>query len=85
MQGQFVILTWGSSTCVPVIADVAATGPAEVTVTYEAEPENQVCTMDMVSRGAVTAVNYLEEDSDVVAILTKGGFLGLKVPIYGTN
>ena len=41
--------------------------------------------MDMVPRGAVTAVNDLEEDSDVIAILTKGGFLGLKVPIYGTN
>ena len=33
--GQFVILTWGSSTCVPVIEDVAATGPAEVTVTFQ--------------------------------------------------
>ena len=84
-EGQFVILTWGSSTCVPVIADVAATGPAEVTVTYEAAPTDQVCTMDMVARGAVTAVNDLEDDSDVIAILTKGGFLGLKVPIYGTN
>ena len=84
-EGQFVILTWGSSTCVPVIADVAATGPAEVTVTYQTPPDNQACTMDMVPRAAVTAVNDLEEDSDVTAILTKGGFLGLQVPIYGTN
>ena len=83
--GQFVILTWGSSTCVPVIEDVAATGPAEVTVTYQTPPDNQVCTMDMVPRGEVTAVNDLEEDSDVVAILTKGEFLGIKVPILGTN
>jgi hypothetical protein len=84
-KGQFVILTWGSSTCIPEIQDVAATGPAEVTVTYVTPPSEQVCTMDMVGRGAVTAVNDLEDDSDVVAILTKGGFLGLKVPIYGTN
>jgi hypothetical protein len=41
--------------------------------------------MDMVSRGAVTAVNGLEEDTDVELILTKGGFLGIKVPIYGVN
>jgi hypothetical protein len=84
-KGQFVILTWGSSTCIPEIEDVAATGPAEVTVTYVTLPTDQVCTMDMVGRGAVTAVNDLEEGSGVVAILTKGGFLGLKVPIYGTN
>ena len=80
-----MILTWGSSTCVPVIEDVAATGPAQVTVTYQTPPDDQVCTMDMVPRGAVAAVNDLEEDSDVALILTKGGFLGLKVPIYGTN
>lgn len=84
-EGQFVILTWGSSTCIPVIEDVAATGPAEVTVTYQTPPDNQACTMDMVPRAAVTSVNDLEEDSDVTAILTKGGFLGVKVPILGTN
>ncbi|SFR92347.1 hypothetical protein SAMN04487846_0635 [Microbacterium sp. cf046] len=83
--GQFVILTWGSSTCIPEIADVAATGPAEVTVTYLDPPADQVCTMDMVGRGAVTAVNDLEQDTDVELILTKGGFLGVKLPIYGTN
>jgi len=84
-EGQFVILTWGSSTCIPEIEDVAATAPAQVTVTYVTPPTGQVCTMDMVPRGAVTAVNDLEEDADVELILTKGGFLGIKVPIYGTN
>ena len=83
--GQFVILTWGSSTCIPEIADIAATGPAEVTVTYVDPPAAQVCTMDMSPRGQVAAVNDLEDDSDVSLILTKGGFLGLKVPIYGTS
>ncbi|WP_457100817.1 hypothetical protein [Microbacterium sp. P5_E9] len=84
-SGQFVILTWGSSTCVPVIEDVAATGPAEVTVTFQEPKADQVCTMDMVGQGQVAAVNDLEESSDVQLILTKGGFLGLKLPIYGTN
>jgi len=84
-EGQFVILTWGSSTCVPVIEDVAATGPAEVTVTFQEPKADQVCTMDMVGQPQVTAVNDLEESSDVQLILTKGGFLGLKLPIYGTN
>jgi hypothetical protein len=84
-KGQFVVLTWGSSSCVPVMEDVAATGPAQVTITYQTPPDNQVCTMDMAPRGAVAAVNDLEEDSDVELILTKGGFLGVKLPIYGTN
>ena len=80
-----MLLTWGSSTCVPQIEDVAATGPAEVTVTFQEPATDQVCTMDMVGQGQVTAVNDLEESSDVQLILTKGGFLGLKLPIYGTN
>jgi hypothetical protein len=84
-KGQFVILTWGSSTCIPEIEDVETAGPSEVTVTFVTPPSDQVCTMDMVARGVVTAVNDLEQDTDVVAILTKGGFLGLKVPIYGTD
>lgn len=83
--GQFVILTWGSSTCVPVIKDVAATGAAEVTVTYETPPANQVCTMDMAPRAAVTAVNDLDDSSDVQLILTGGDFDNVKIPIYGTD
>ncbi|GAA1978980.1 hypothetical protein [Microbacterium pumilum] len=83
--GQFVILTWGSSTCVPVIEDVAATAPAEVTVTFQTPPDDQACTMDMAPRGQVAAVNDLEEDSDVELILTGGEFDDVKVPIYGTN
>ena len=83
--GQFVILTWGSSTCVPVMDDIAATGPAEVTVTFQDPPADQVCTMDMVGQPQVAAVNDLEESSDVQLILTKGGFLGVKLPIYGTS
>jgi hypothetical protein len=83
--GQFVVLTWGSSTCVPVMEDIAATGPAQVTITYQTPPTDQACTMDMVPRAAVAAVNDLEDDSDVELVLTKGGFLGLKLPIYGTN
>ncbi len=85
VQGQFIVLTWGSSTCVPVISDVAATGPAEVTVTYDTAPDNQVCTMDMVARGEVTAVNGLSGVPDVQAILTGGEFDNVAIPIYGVS
>lgn len=83
--GQFVILTWGSSGCPPVIQDVAATGAAQVTVTYQEPPADQVCTMDMAPRAAVAAVNDLEKGSDVELVLKGDQFDGVTVPIYGTN
>ena len=82
---QFVILTWGSSTCLPQMEDIAATGPAEVTVSYVTPPTDQVCTRDMVPQGAVAAETGLEADSDVELVLAGGTFLGVRVPIYGTN
>ena len=85
VDGQFVILTWGSSTCIPVIEDIAATGPAQVTVTYATPPADQACTMDMVGQGAIGFVSDLQEDDDVELILAGGTFLGVSVPIYGSN
>jgi hypothetical protein len=85
VAGQFVILTWGSSSCAPVIEDVAASGPAEVTVTYQTPPADQVCTMDMAPRAAVTAVNDLTDSSDIFAILKGAEFDNVRIPIVGTN
>jgi hypothetical protein len=82
---QFVILTWGSSTCLPQMEDIAATAPAEVTVSYVTPAADEVCTLDMVPQGAVAAVTGLEEDSGVELVLAGGTFEGLRVPIYGTN
>ena len=84
-QGQFVILTWGSSTCVPMIEDVAATAPAEVTVMYRTPAADQMCTMDMAPRAAVAAVNDLEQTADVEAVLSGGEFEDVRIPIYGSN
>ncbi|HWM16234.1 MAG TPA: hypothetical protein VNP97_06565 [Microbacterium sp.] len=85
-DGQFVLLTWGSSSCVPVIADVAASAPAEVTVTFETPPADQVCTMDMGPRATVVFVEGLEEDSDVSLVLTGSPeFDDVRIPIYGSN
>ena len=86
VDGQFVLLTWGSSSCAPVISEVAATGPAEVTVTFETPPADQVCTMDMAPRATIAVVDGLEEDSDVSAILAGSPeFDNVRIPIYGEN
>ncbi len=85
-DGQFVLLTWGSSSCAPVITEVAASGPAEITVTFETPAADQVCTMDMAPRAAVAVVDGLEEDSDVSLVLAGSPeFDNVRIPIYGSN
>lgn len=83
--GQFVILTWGSSTCIPVIQDVKATGATQVTVTFAAQEEAKLCTADMAPQAQVTAVNGLEQSTGITATLTGGGFNNVKIPIYGSS
>lgn len=83
--GQFVIVTWGSSSCPPVIASVAPTAAAEITVTFEEPPADQVCTMDMAPRGTIAVVDGLEDGDDVELILTGAEFDNIKIPIYGDD
>lgn len=85
-DGQFVLLTWGSSSCAPVISEVTASGPAEVTVTFQTPPADQVCTMDMAPRATVAMVEGLEDDSDVSLVLAGSPeFDNVRIPIYGSN
>ncbi|HAQ59790.1 MAG TPA: hypothetical protein DCR63_05075, partial [Microbacterium sp.] len=82
---SFVIMTWGSSTCVPVVDSTAVTAPAEVTVTFDDPPTDQVCTMDMVPRALITSASDLDEDDSVTAVLVGDDFDGVRVPIYGST
>ncbi|WP_374311480.1 hypothetical protein [Microbacterium sp.] len=83
VDGQFVILTWGSSTCPPVVENTEATSATEITVTFATPAEDQVCTMDMAPRGTVTSVLEVEdEDAEVFAILTGAEFDNVRIPIY---
>lgn len=84
-DGQFVVLSWGSSTCVPVFEQAVASGASEVTVTFATPPADQVCTMDMVPRGVVAQVADLEDDGEVFAILQGGEFDDIRIPIVGSD
>ncbi|MDT0186486.1 hypothetical protein Q9S36_40510 [Microbacterium sp. ARD31] len=85
-EGQFVLLSWGSSTCVPVVSEATASGPAEVTVTFETPPADQACTMDMAPRASVIGVDGLEEDSDVALVLAgTPEFDNVRITINGEN
>lgn len=80
-DGQFVLLTWGSSTCAPVAETVTASGPAEVTVIFATGPVDQVCTMDMAPRAlAVQAPEEIEEDG-TFAVLVGAEFDNIRIPI----
>ncbi len=82
---QLVLLTWGSSSCVPVISDIAVAA-TEVTVTFETPPADQVCTADMAPRATVVVATGLEEDDNVSLILTGSPeFDNVRVTVYGSN
>ena len=83
-DGQFVIVTWGSSTCPPVLENVEATSATEVTVTFATPPEDQACTLDMAPRATIAQVTTeFDDDAETFAILTGADFDSVRVPIIG--
>ena len=83
-DGEFVVLTWGSSTCVPTVESATAAGN-EATVTFATPPANQACTMDMAPRGTLVQVDGLDDDSEAFAILTGAEFDNIRIPIIGND
>ena len=83
-DGEFVILTWGSSTCVPTVESATAAG-TEVTVTFATPAADRACTMDMVPRGTVVQVDGVDDESGAFAILTGAEFDNVRIPIIGSD
>lgn len=81
--GMFAYLTWGSSTCAPVVKDVAATGDAQVTVTFVEPAADRACTMDMAPRAALAEVQGLTTPAGAHLVLTGDAYSGVNVPIAG--
>lgn len=52
-DGEFAVVTWGSSTCPEVVENVEVTGPDAVTLTFVEPDEARTCTLDMAPRGTV--------------------------------
>jgi hypothetical protein len=82
---EVVILTWGSSSCVPVIESVEATSATEATVTFVTPPADQVCTMDIGPRGVVAQIPDLDDDGETFVILQGAEFDNVRVPIIGND
>ncbi|QNA91804.1 MULTISPECIES: hypothetical protein [unclassified Microbacterium] len=75
-DGGLVLLTWGSSSCVPVVESLEGSGNAG-TVTF-ATDEDQVCTLDMAPRATLLAFgdDMIEDDGPFTLTLVGGGLDG---------
>ena len=83
-SGGLVFLTWGSSSCAPVVQDVAATAPAEVTVTFATPAADRVCTLDMAPRAGLVADPGVETRAGAQLVLSGDTFDAVRVPIVGS-
>lgn len=75
-DGGLVLLTWGSSSCPPVVESLEGSGNAG-TATFVTDA-NQVCTMDMAPRATMLAFgdNTVEDDGTFTLTLVGGGLDG---------
>lgn len=80
--GTLAYLTWGSSTCVPAVQDIAVTGDAQVTVTFQEPAADRMCTMDMVPRPGLLEVTDLTTPVGAQLVLSGDG-VDATVPILG--
>ncbi|MFK4853554.1 hypothetical protein ACI3KT_18120 [Microbacterium sp. ZW T6_19] len=75
-DGSLVLLTWGSSTCPPVVESVEGAG-ATGTATFVTD-DGEVCTMDMAPRGTIIAFadDQVDDDDGFTLTLVGGGLDG---------
>lgn len=80
-DGALVLLTWGSSTCPPVVESLEGAGAAG-TVTF-ATDDSKPCTMDMAPRGTIIAFAEDQVSDDAFMLTLVGGGLDGTVPVRG--
>lgn len=80
-DGSLVLLTWGSSTCPPVVESVEGAGAAG-TATFVTD-DSEVCTMDMAPRGTIIAFADDQVEDDSFTLTLVGGGLDGTVSVRG--
>lgn len=82
-EDAFVILTWGSSSCAPVVESVKTAGTDALAVQFVEPAADQVCTADMAPRATIVSTAGLDtsdiQGSDVGLTLTGDGLDGTTV------
>lgn len=82
-ETEFVVLTWGSSSCAPTVQSVTVSDEHALTLTFAEFEADQVCTMDMAPRLAVAGVPDGFGDEDDVSLTLAGGGVSGTTPILG--
>lgn len=80
----FVILTWGSSTCVPTIEDISVAASDAITVTFAAPDADQMCTMDMAPRAVLAVAGEDLDPAAPVTLTLAGGGPAFETPVTTT-
>lgn len=80
-DGALVLLTWGSSTCPPVVESLEGAGSAG-TVTFVTD-DTKACTMDMAPRATIIAFGDDEVEDDAFTLTLVGGGVDGTVAVRG--
>lgn len=80
-SGDFALVTWGSSSCAPVVDTMKKTADAEITVTFQTPPADRACTMDMAPRALVGSADGVAEAPGVELVLVGDTFENARVPV----
>lgn len=83
IPGALVVLSWGSSSCVPEADEVRAGEGGEAVVHFVEPPADRVCTMDMSPRATMVEVPGDLADA-TTAVLSGAEFDDVRVPILGS-
>jgi hypothetical protein len=84
LPNTLVLLTYGSSTCLPQISDAKVSSPGKITVTEAALPANTPCTADMVPQTTVVEVPGVTSGTAYTMVLLTAGGGSFEVPVSGT-
>lgn len=80
-SGDVVLVTWGSSSCAPVVDTMKKTADAEITVTFQTPPADRACTMDMAPRALVVSAEGVAEGASAELVLVGDTFDNTRVPV----
>lgn len=79
---SLVLLSWGSSSCPPIVESVEGSG-ATGTVTFAADEEGKQCTMDMAPRATIVAFPDDGVEDDGFQLTLVGANLDTTIPVRG--
>lgn len=80
-DGVVAVLTWGSSSCAPVVEAAVAESETSVVVTFAKVAADQVCTMDMAPRVAIATIEGEVSRDAQLSFLGGDTLPGLTIPI----